>query len=141
MIPGHFVISPLPSEISSFVILALQTTESSLIQNKKKRTKNETEFGAAGSHSARKPALTLTPSSLSYSTEKPNSSPERFSPSTEWLSGAQQEPFLANVRAPWFRQLCEMPQAIWLRRSGVTSNKAPFTSKAAPSYSPLSVHC
>jgi hypothetical protein len=141
LIPEHFVISPLPSEISSFVILALQTTESSLIQNKKKRTKNETEFGAAGSHSARKPALTLTPSSLSYSTEKPNSSPERFSPSTEWLSGAQQEPFLANVRAPWFRQLCEMPQAIWLRRSGVTSNKAPFTSKAAPSYSPPSVHC
>jgi hypothetical protein len=27
-------------------------------------------------------------------------------------------------------------EAIWLQRFGVTSNKAPFTSKEAPSYSP-----
>jgi hypothetical protein len=43
---------------------------------------------------------------------------------------------LASVRAPWFRQLCAMPQAIWLRRFGVTSNGVPFTSRGAPSYSP-----
>jgi hypothetical protein len=32
-----------------------------------------------------------------------------------------------------------MPQAIWLRRFGVTSNGAPCSSRAARSYSPPSV--
>jgi hypothetical protein len=138
LIPEDFAISPLPSEILSFLTLALQTIESSLIQSKKSPTKNETECGAGGSPSAQRPASTLTPSSLSYSTEKPSSSSGPFCPSTEWLNGAQQGPFLASVRAPWFHRLCVMPQALWLRRSGVTSNKAPFTSKEAPSYYPPS---
>jgi hypothetical protein len=138
LIPTGFDISPLPNEISSFVILALQTIESSLIRSRKKPTKNETASGADGSRSASKPASNLTLSSLEYPTEKLNSSSEPFSPSIEWLRGARQEPFLANVRAPWFRQLCAMPQAIWLRRSGVTSNGAPFTSREAPSYFPPS---
>jgi hypothetical protein len=138
LIPQDFEISPLPSEISSFVILALQTIESSLIQNKRRHTRSETESGADGSRSVPKQGSTLTLSSLNYSTEKPNSSSEPFSPSTEWLNGVRQAPFLASVRAPWFQQLCAMPQAIWLRRSGVTSNQVPLTSREAPSYSPPS---
>jgi hypothetical protein len=139
LIPKGFDISPLPSAISSFVILALRTIESSLTQSKRKPMRRRTEFGADGSPSVEKRDSPLTPSCLSYNTARPSSSCAPFSPSTEWLSGVQQEPFLASVRAPWFRQLCAMPQAIWLRRSGVTSNKAPFTSKEAPSYSPPSV--
>ena len=135
MIPAGFVISPLPSEISCFIIRVLRTLESSLTQNRSPPTKRKTESGAAGPRSAPRPASTLTLSSLSYSSLKPSSSCARFSPSIEWLIGAQQEPFLASVRAPWFHQLCAMPQAIWLRRSGVVSSGVPFTSKAAPSYS------
>jgi hypothetical protein len=138
LIPAGFAISPLPNEIFSFVILALQTIESSWTRNKKKPTKSETESGVDGSPSAQPPALKLTPSSLSYSTAKPSSSSDPFSPSTEWLTGVLQAPFLASVRAPWFCQLCAMPQAIWLRRFGATSNQAPFTSREAPSYSPPS---
>jgi hypothetical protein len=138
LIPADFAISPLPSEISSFLILALQTIELSWIQNKRKHTKNETESGAAGSPSAPPPESSLTLSSLNYSTKKESLSSDPFSPSTAWLNGVKQEPFLASVRAPWFRRLCEMPQAIWLRRFGVTSNKAPFTSKGARSYCPPS---
>jgi hypothetical protein len=137
-IPAGFSISPLPIEISSFVILALQTLESSLTQNKSPPTKTKTGSGVAGFRSAPKPASTLTLSSLDYSSRKPSSSCAPFCPSIEWLTGVQQEPFLASVRAPWFQKLCEMPQAIWLRRSGVTSNGAPFTSKGARSYSPPS---
>jgi hypothetical protein len=137
-IPDGFAISPLPSEISSFVILALQTIESSWIRNRKKPTKNATESGDGGSRSAPRPALPLTPSLLGYDNEKPNSSFGPFSPSTEWLHGVLQAPFLASVRAPWFCQLCAMPQAIWLRRFGVTSNQVPFTLREAPSYSPPS---
>jgi hypothetical protein len=139
LIPQAFSILPLPNEISSFLIQALQTIELSWIQNKRKLTKNETESGADGSTSAPKWASTITLSSLSYSTKKTSSSSDPFCPSTEWLVGARQAPFLASVRAPWFCRLCEMPQVIWLRRFGVTSNKVPFTSKEAPSYSPPSV--
>jgi hypothetical protein len=136
LIPEGFVISPLPSEISSFAILALRTIESSLIRSRKKPTKNGTESGAVGSRSAPKQESTLTLSSLNCNHPKRNSSSEPFSPCTEWQNGVQQAPFLASVRAPWFRQLCAMPQAIWLRRFGVTSNGVPFTSRGAPSYSP-----
>jgi hypothetical protein len=138
LIPVGFNISALPSEISSFVILALQTLESSLTPSKSQPTRTKTESGAAGLHSAPKPASTLTLSSLDYSSRKPSSSCGPFCPSTEWLTGAQKAPFLASVRAPWFQQLCAMPQATWLRRSGVISNGVPFTSKGAPSFSPPS---
>jgi hypothetical protein len=141
LIPEGFVISPLPSEISSFAILALQTIESSLIQNRKKPMKNATEFGVVGSPSAPKQESTLTLSSCNCNRPKPSSLSAPFSPCTAWQNGVLQAPFLASVRAPWFRQLCAMPQAIWLRRFGVTSNGAPFTSRAAPSYSPPSEPC
>jgi hypothetical protein len=136
LIPAGFNILPLPSEISSFVILALQTLESSLTPSKSQPMRTRTGSGADGFHSAPKPASTLTLSSLGYKSRKPSSSCAPFCPSTEWLAGAQQAPFLASVRAPWFRQLCAMPQAIWLRRSGVTSNGVPFTSKGAHSCAP-----
>jgi hypothetical protein len=136
LIPKDFEISPLPSAISSFLIQALQTLESSLIQSKRRPTRKRTASGAAGSPSAPAPASTITLSSLNYSPTRARSSSDLFSPSTDWLNGVKQEPFLASVRAPWFRRLCAMPQAIWLRRSGVTSNRVPFTSKGAPSYSP-----
>jgi hypothetical protein len=138
LVPAGFNISPLPSELSYFIIQVLQTLESSLTPSKSQPTKRKTDSGAVGSRSAPSPVSSLTLSSLSYSSGKQSSSCARFCPSTEWRTGAQQEPFLASVRAPWFRQLCAMPQAIWLRRSGVVSNGAPFTSKEAPSYSPPS---
>jgi hypothetical protein len=136
LIPAGFNISPLPSEISSFAIQALQTLESSLTPSRSRPTRTKTESGDAGLRSAPKPASTLTLSSLSYTSRKPSSSCAPFCPSTEWLAGVQQAPFLASVRAPWFQQLCAMPQAIWLRRSGVTSNGVPFTSKGARSCAP-----
>jgi hypothetical protein len=138
LIPKDFAISTLPTEISSFVILALQMTESSLNPSRKKPTRPETEPGDDGSPSAPSPASPITLSSLAYTSKKANSSSEPSLPFTDVLIGAEQEPFLASVRAPWFRKLSEMPQAIWLRRFGCSSNGAPFTSKEAPSYSPPS---
>jgi hypothetical protein len=140
LIPAAFEISPLPSKISSFVILALQTIELSWIGNRKRPTRNETESGAGGSPSAPRPALTITLSSLTYNPLKPSSSSVPFSLSIAWQHGVQQAQFLASVQAPWFHhQLCVMPQAIWLRRFRGTSNGAPCTSRAAHSYSPPSV--
>jgi hypothetical protein len=140
LIPEGFAISPLPNEISSFVTQALQMTELSLHQNKKNLTRHETASGAAGYLSAPSPVSALTPSSLAYPSPKKSSSSEPSLPFTASLCGTSQEAFLASVRAPWFLRLSAMPQATWLRRFGVISNKAPFTSKEAPSYSPPCGH-
>lgn len=136
LIPKGFDISPLPIEISSFVIQTLQTIESSWILNRKRPTRRMTESGDDVSHSVLKLGSTLTLSSLSYSIKKPSILPDPFSPSADWLIGARWEPFLAKVRAPWFQQLCKMLQSIWLQRSGVTSNRVPFTSREAPTSTP-----
>jgi hypothetical protein len=101
MIPEGFVISPLPNEISSFVIQALQMTESSLNLNKKNLTKSGTEPGDDGPRSALSQDYNLTPSSLAYPNQKKNSSSEPFSPFTESLRGTSQmrtEPY--QVRSP-----------------------------------------
>ena len=139
LIPEAFEISPLPSEISSFLIQALQTIESSWIRSKRKPTRKRTVSGDDGTPSAPPQDSSITLSSLSYEASNASSSYGLFSPSTEWLTGVKLEPFLASVHAPGFHRLCAMPQAISLRLSGVTSNKVPSTSRAAPSYSPPSV--
>jgi hypothetical protein len=100
LIPKGFAISPLPSKISSFVIQALQMTESFLNQNRKNPTKNVTAPGGAGSPSAPSPASALTPSSLAYPNPKKSLSSKPFSPFTASLCGTSQETFLASVRAP-----------------------------------------
>jgi hypothetical protein len=70
LIPAGFSISPLPSEISSFVILALRTLESCLTPSKNPPTRTKTGFGVVGPRSAPRPDSTLTLSSLSYSSKK-----------------------------------------------------------------------
>jgi hypothetical protein len=134
LIPKAFSISPLPAEILSFTTRALQIAELSWIRAKSPPTKVKTGSGAAGLDTATKQASKLTSSSLLYPSENENSSFDPSSHSIAKLSGLQQADFLESVRAPWWRQLCGLPQATWLRRSGVVSNKAPFTSRTAPSF-------
>jgi hypothetical protein len=134
LIPANFAISDLPTEISSFAIRALRIIELSSSLDRRKLTRSRTEFGANGPPSAPTPGSRIDLSSITYPSVSPSSSSEPFLPSTESQSGLQREAFLASVRAPWFRRLCELPQAVWLQRSGVISNGASFTSKAAPSF-------
>jgi hypothetical protein len=134
LIPQHFEISPLPSEILSFFILALRTAELSWIRVKRNPTSPGTASGAVGSVSAPKPA-SITPTSVTYQSPNKNSSFELSSASTESLTGISQADFVANVRDPWWQALCALPQATWLRRSGTISNAAPFTSRTEPSSS------
>ena len=141
LIPPDFAISPLPSEISSFVSRVLQIAESSWTQNKKKLTRKVTESGDDGSGSV--DDLDLTEMSSSPACDDPNGSSQfdPFSPFTASLSGINPEPMLESVRSRWWQQLCEMPQAVWVRRSGTISNQVPFTSRTAPSCCHLSSHC
>jgi hypothetical protein len=134
LIPRGFNILPLPAEILSFTTRALQIAELSWIRAKSPPMRAKTESGGAGSVSATTPASKLTSSSLLYPSENENSSFDPSSPFIEKLTGLQQDDFLESVRAPWWRQLCALPQATWLRRSGVVSNAAPFTSRTEPSF-------
>jgi hypothetical protein len=138
LIPQGFAISPLPAEILSFSTQALQTAESSWIRAKSSRTRAKTPYGVGGSDTATKPGSRMTPSSLLYPSGNESSSFAHSSPSIAKLTGLAQAGFLASVRNPWWRQLCAVPQATWLWRSGAVSNGAPFTSRTAPSSGPLS---
>ena len=136
LIPENFAISPLPSEISSFVSLAMRTAESSWIRSKKIPTKVATGHGADGTTSAN--AWTSTTASMTYPTTNAKLFSAVSSNATEYLSGIRQDEFLADVRNRWWRRQSELPQALWLRRCGSVSNSAPSTSREAKSSSPPS---
>ena len=138
LIPRTFAISPLPSEILSFATLALRTLESSLIRKPSPRTSPGTESGGAGSGSALPPDSSITPSSLTYPDRTSTSSSEPFLKPTGLPVGHLQAELLDNVQESWWQQLSALPQATWLRRFGVVSNRAPVTSRTAPSFSPAS---
>jgi hypothetical protein len=138
-IPSTFEISPLPDDILSFVILALQTTESSYTRNKKGHTRTETGSGEDGKDTAEKSDSPITTSSITYPQTNENSSPDPSWHYTGQHDGINQDDMLGNVKSQWLQTLSEMPQAIWLRRFGTISNKAPFTSRGARGfYSPSS---
>ena len=141
LIPPAFAISPLPSEISSFVLQALQIAESSWNQNRRRLSKGKTELGDGGSAFAEKPASPII-SSFAASSVKNKSLPfDPSSPCTVSLIGTSPEPMKESVRSRWWHRLCAMPQAIWVRRSGTISNQVPFTSRTAPSSCHLSNPC
>jgi hypothetical protein len=131
LIPRSFKMSPLPSEVLSWITLALQTVESSWIRNKRRATKQSTAFGGDGSPAASSPESLTTPSSLLYHTRPSTSSFDPSLASIEMLSGASQESWKADIRSHWSLALSKLPQAVWLRRFGTISNRAPFTSRAA----------
>ena len=135
IIPENFNICPLPSDVSSFVTLAVQTAESSWIRSKKGRTRAATECGVDG-HGSVPPSTLSTHSSMTYPAQSRNSCYVPSLSASESLSGITTEAFLESVRSPWSRRLSEVPQALWLRRSGTISNSAPFTSKGATSSCP-----
>ena len=46
----------------------------------------------------------------------------------ERVGRMSREEFMQSVRDPWWRKLCEMPSAMWVRRSGQTGGEVPSTS-------------
>ena len=126
LIPADFTISPLPTEILSFVEQVLRTTESSLMQYNQKRTRTKTVPGADGRDTAN--ARDWTTSCLLYPTPNKSWSPDPSCTPSRLPIGAPQATFLASITKPWQARLSALPQASWLRRSGTISNKAPFTS-------------
>ena len=130
-VPEDFEISPLPSEILSWITQVLQIAASSLEAARKVATKTTTGPGDAGRGSARTPDTTPTCSSLCYPTTSGNSSQKPSSCVTATQIGPEAGTLQETVRNLWEHALCGKPQATWLRRFGAISNKAPCTSRAA----------
>jgi hypothetical protein len=101
-IPENFKISPLPSDITSWVLSILQTAASSLTAELKEATNQKTEPGDAGSASAPKPEEAMTLSSISYpQTDKSFSSGPSL-PVFEWPDGKREaESLKASVKSQW----------------------------------------
>ena len=140
LIPQNFKMCPLSAKILSFVTHALQITESSMMRWNRRQMKTETGPGDDGKDSA-STVTSLTPTSLTFPPKTASSSSVPFSPSIKQPIGTSQADFLQNITRPWQERLSALPQAIWLRRFGTISNRAPFTSKTAPSCSPPSMLC
>jgi hypothetical protein len=139
LIPEYFQISLLPSEILSWITLALRTAESSWIRKTSRDTKVGTESGgAAGDPAATPPASLTTTSSLSCPTKPSTSSFAPSSASVEQLNGVSQDDWKEDIRSHWSQALSKLPQAVWLRRFGTISNQAPFTSREAKTCIPPS---
>jgi hypothetical protein len=136
-IPATFEIAQLPREILLWVTLVLQTAELSLTAKRKGPVKTGTAHGAAGEDSAKKPG-TLTPSSLLYPHRNVTFVPSPSYNAIEPPNGLSTESLKETVRDSWLQALCGRPQAMWLRRFGTISNKAPFTSKGQPTCGPKS---
>jgi hypothetical protein len=133
MVPRNFEISQLPDEISSFVELVMQTMELSFMGHRKHLTGNGKGPSAGGDSSARKWELT-TISSMTYPSVSGNSSAGPLSKPFVGTTLTQQKALLADVRTTWLRQLYELPQAFWVRRSNVTTGKVPSTSRETKSF-------
>jgi hypothetical protein len=138
--PASFKMSPLPKEISSWVLSALRIAVSCLTAESRKATSLTAEPGSDGSDSAPKPeeVLTLT-SDVNFSSDPSLSA---FAPPN---GKREAEKSMESAKGQWLRTLCAKPQATGLRRFGATCNQAPCTSRAqlscslppAPSSEPL----
>jgi hypothetical protein len=130
IIPKDFRISPLPPDVLCFVQQVVQITELTYMQHKKTLTTKVTECSRDGKQCAEKWEST-TSSSMTYPTTDANWS-ER--PSYSPIGGPslmERAAFLADVHSRWLRRHSELPQAIRLRCSNVTTGKAPSTSREA----------
>jgi len=127
IIPENFEISDLPPEINSFTFATLGIIEESWEQNKKSHGESQREHGKRGSVSP-PPSGSKIHSSTSSQANPESSSPEGLYASCEIVNQTSRTKLLHNVRNQWWRRLCTLPSATWLRRSGQTTGEVPCTS-------------
>ncbi|KAI2493346.1 hypothetical protein MHU86_21191 [Fragilaria crotonensis] len=138
-VPENFKISPLPSEVLSWVMLVLQTAASSWTAAKSPAMKEPIGYGVVGRDLHDQLDSSTTPTSFCYPTTSRNFTPSPFCSVTETRIGPHPGTLQATVKNLWYRALCDKPQATWLRRFGVINGTAPCTSREARTCDPLSV--
>jgi hypothetical protein len=121
LIPQHFEISHLPTEIFSFAQASVQMLESSMIQNLRDAQKLVTGSGDGGLASAKPLPTSQIPILSEYLQVKSPRSSEPFSSYIENHPSRQRGSFTEAIKHRWQDRLSEVPQGLWERSSGTIS--------------------
>ena len=138
LIPRSFAILPLPDDVFSFALRVLQIAESSLMREQNRHMRAKIASGDAGPTTAMRSSLVITPSSITYPSQKSSSSYDASWSYTGKPSGTEKDALLECVRHQWSSRLSKVPPGLWARRFGQISNQAPCTSPAKTKSSPQS---
>jgi hypothetical protein len=129
-IPKTFQIFPLPPEVESWIYSTVQSTIESGTEKQSQPTRNLTGHGIVGWNTWRSSASLTTNSSTASNTSAPRQPWSNFS------SYVYDGPSLVQVTRETFEAtLSGKPLANWWRASGQTAEKAPATSRLAPTRS------
>jgi hypothetical protein len=130
VVPSGFQIRPLPDDIESFALSAMQLTASSWTQKAKRPSKKVTGLGDGGNASSESGEWLATPFSIRFPATRSDCSWQEAScPTIAPLTSIHKERLLQSVRSPWYQRLFETPLAVWHRRSGNVEGPAPSTSR------------
>jgi hypothetical protein len=125
-VPENFRICPVPNVIKSWLSSIGVITTDFATQRQKHPSTKETPLGPAGKTTSTPSALEATSSSTPSSTNTPK---QRSSPVSRKVSGRENIPLAATVKHLFSQGLSAKPLHSWHRNSGVTSGKAPVTSR------------
>ena len=134
LIPRDFRICQLPREITSWALRVLQMLKLSLMQDKSRPMSNTTGVGGCGGHSWARLGLTSL-RCLLYKSENKSFLPGHSSNRCGAWDSASRVDWGKLVGSQWWQKQLDVPQGQWLRRTGVVSKGAPFTSRAKTSCS------
>jgi len=130
VVPSGFKIRPLPDDIESFALSAMQLTASSWTRKAKRPSKKVTGLGDGGNASSESGEWLATPFSIRLPATRSDCSWQEAScPTIAPLTSIHKERLLQSVRSPWYQRLFETPLAVWHRRSGNVEGPAPSTSR------------
>ena len=130
VVPSGFQIRPLPDDIESFALSAMQLTASSWTRKAKRPSKKVTGLGDGGNASSESGEWLATPFSIRLPATRSDCSWQEAScPTIAPLTSIHKERLLQSVRSPWYQRLFETPLAVWHRRSGNVEGPAPSTSR------------
>lgn len=130
VVPEAFSICDLSEEIFSFVCVAMRTLESSWTRNRKRAMRVTTDPGGGGPGFSCLSDYEIR-SWMSYKTTSAGLWPSVSLSFTARQDSTGRGQLLGDVRSRWWRRLCAMPQAMWLRRFGCINGTAPSTTKEA----------
>ena len=130
-VPANFQICPLPSEIKSWLSLVAPLRPESSSEKLSLPMKTKTEHGDAGSSTS---SCSDSPKTPFWTASRPFSTDHRSSARS--CNDSVTELGAEGLRTIYERALLKKPLATWHRSSGITTGRAPATSRAATGSTP-----
>lgn len=127
LIPENFLILPLPPEINSFALQALQMISESLERSRKSRGRRPNELGKSGK-ALSQTSVSEIPSYTGSAEMQGNSSVAASQRKSDPKERTTRTDLIQSIRSRWLRRLSGIPSAMWVRRFGQSAGQAPCTS-------------